>query len=74
MDNAYNQLWWVVVEDGRMFMHLPDGTRIMGEIFCEVTDHANETPKAMFKMSVNIAGSIQEMNQKIDELNARLKH
>jgi len=61
MNYAGQNFYWVVVEDGRMFMHDPNGKRIDGEIVCEVIDRANEAPKAVFRSIVNIAGSVEEM-------------
>lgn len=62
-----NDVFWVVVENGRLFMHDPNGMRINGEIYCRILDKANQPPKAFFMAAVNIAGSVEEMEAKIKE-------
>ncbi len=60
-------LLWAVVEDGRIYMHTADGKRLAGEIFCRITDANGEMPKVILKSLVNIVGSVDEMNEKIQK-------
>lgn len=68
--NQKKLFYWVVIEDGLMFMHDPNGHRLGGEIWCRITDANMEIPKAIFMVCVNIAGSVEEMNERIKQLNS----
>lgn len=61
--------WWVVTKDGGMRMHNANGEEVFGEAYCRVVDKVDEVPYAIVKVIVNIAGSEEEMLQKIKEMN-----
>jgi hypothetical protein len=69
--NLNRDLLWAVVDDGRIFIHTADGKRIVGEIFCRITDENGSLPKVILKAIVNVVGSVEEMNEKIEFYNAR---
>ena len=67
---VYNDRYaWVVIDSQSGFLELytHDGHKVNGNIFIRVQDSFNGPNTAIVKLTCNIAGSIEEMNDKIKE-------
>jgi hypothetical protein len=71
MTHYLKQAWWVVSKGNDLILYDGNGQEVFGQESIRVTSTVNEIPSAICKFVVNIAGSEEEMKQRIEELKTK---
>jgi hypothetical protein len=61
--------YWIINKDGHQQVYDSNGKLVPFRTVVRVTDEVGSYPKAMIQVLVNLAGTEEEMHEKIKELN-----